>query len=317
MNISFYRGLPIYKTLSGLTPDFVDKVNVFILPIIAVNSLITNLLCMIVFSNKVLFRNPTYKYLFYVSLSDFIYSLINSFIGIMRCGSLCPYGYNYWLKMYEIYIFQFFARVFEVSGVLIDIKLSLSRLFAFKKQSSSSKKNRYKLNIIISLLIGSIIICPYSTLTKEVRLFGYLNNSHHNNHTNSMPIELYSITLNSIGRTDYGKQIVIIFLVFKGIILQNILSIINLIVFIKFRSHIKTKKLNFKSFNSNEFKHQKELKTTLLIILVCLWRYLGDLQNSVAAISFMFVSSYTFSILTIISNGIQWMVYLLFILKII
>jgi hypothetical protein len=317
MNKTLDNGLPIYKSLSELsTSNLVDIVNVFILPLIAINSLITNLLCMIVFSNKFLFQHSTYKYLFYVSFSDFMFSLINSLIGIMRCGSLCSYGYNYWLKCYEIYVFLFVGRVFEVSGLLVDIKLSVSRLFAFKNRSLSQnnkKIERFKSNILVTLLIGSIVMGSYSILSKQPRLFGYLNNNI--NQTDS--IELYSIGFNSIGNIDYIKHIVTAMLVFKGIILLNILSIINLIVFFKYRSHM-NKKLNFKLINHRQnkergqLKNKKELKTTLLIILICLWRYLGDLQNSIVAISFTFVSQNTFNILTIITNGIQWTVIYIF-----
>ena len=301
------NNLPIYETLSYLTPKLSDIVNVFILPSIAFYSVITNLICLIVFSDKTLFKNQTYKYFLFNSIFDIIYSFINLFVFIMRCGTYCDYGYSYWIKMYEIYAFHYIARAFEVSCILVDIKLGFIRLMAFSNNVRHKDKIYFfKLNIIAFILVGFIIMAPSAIVAKEVKHVGYLAILNQNKSINENRA-LFMVITNSIGNSSYSKYVIIVMSLVKGVILLNVLLIINLTSFLKLRIHIRQRKNHLNGTNNNKLPH-KELKATLFIILHCLWRYVGDIQNSIAPIMFLSINSNNYSIYTSISNCIQWTV---------
>lgn len=261
--------------------------------------------------------------------------MINMFIFTIRCGVYCSFGYSYGSKLFETYVYQFLAKVFECSTILADIKLSFIRLDSFKK-INIIKKKFVTLHFFIFFLVAIILIAPSAIIFKEVKLFGYLIVEIDNISSNlTMYQSLYSSQSTQLGTNIYVKSIIITLSLIRGLILLNVLSVINLIVFIKFRIYINNKKkhlvtplaafienTNEREMNGMVTHHQqqhlshtskenelsqKELKATSIVILLCLWRYLGDLQNSVAPILFLYLSSYSYSIYATISNGIQWL----------
>jgi hypothetical protein len=325
MNLTIYNSHKkekIFESISTLTPLFSDFSNIFILPMIAFYSCINNIICIITFANRRLIKNPTYKYMLYISISDFIYSLINMFIFTIRCGVYCSFGYSYGSKLFETYVYQFLAKVFECSTILADIKLSFIRLDSFKK-TNVHKKKLVKLHFLVFFLAAIFLIAPSAVIFKEVKLFGYLLILNGSNQTTYEPLYLSQST--QLGTNIYVKSIIISLSLIRGLVLLNFLSVINLIVFIKFRIYMNNKKKHlttpslaaFIENNTNDCKSnrkskenelsQKELKATSIVILLCLWRYLGDLQNSIAPILFLYLSSYSYSVYASISNGVQWL----------
>ena len=226
--------ISVYESISTLTPLLSDFSNIFILPLIAFYSCINNIICIITFANRRLIKNPTYKYMLYISISDFIYSLINMFIFTIRCGVYCSFGYSYGSKLFETYVYQFLAKVFECSTILADIKLSFIRLDSFKK-INIIKKKFVTLHFFIFFLVAIILIAPSSIIFKEVKLFGYLIVEIDNISSNlTMYQSLYSSQSTQIGTNIYVKSIIITLSLIRGLVLLNVLSVINLIVFIKF-----------------------------------------------------------------------------------
>ena len=93
-----------YHSHSEFTDKIVDYGNLYVLTFTSLFGLITNLLCIIIIAylDKKDFMN---KFMLAYSLLNFEFHLINIFVGLIRCGSLCSYGFSFGSKVYELYFY--------------------------------------------------------------------------------------------------------------------------------------------------------------------------------------------------------------------
>lgn len=122
------RNLTIYYSKEELSERIYDYSNVYLLPSICLFGMATSGLSIIVSFKKSLNENIL-KYIFINSLADFSFLLTQFFLLIIRCGTLCPYGYSYWANIYEIYVYWFLGYTIICFKVLVDISVSIERLF--------------------------------------------------------------------------------------------------------------------------------------------------------------------------------------------
>ena len=115
------NNLRVYYSKVNLTNSFVDNSNVYLLPSICLFGIGTSLLCLLVSFKRDDSNAKTLDYILINSAIDFIFLLIEIFVVIIRCGALCPYGYTYAAKFYEIYIFQYVGYIFVTGQVLLNI----------------------------------------------------------------------------------------------------------------------------------------------------------------------------------------------------
>ena len=93
-----------YYSLEGLSARATDFLNTYILPFISLFSILCGLVCVIVLTNRRL-KGVIFQHMQAISIANFFYAVINLFFFIIRCGALCPYGYDYGAKVYEYYIY--------------------------------------------------------------------------------------------------------------------------------------------------------------------------------------------------------------------
>ena len=239
-------------SVDSLTTKFLDYTNVFFLPLASLFGIITNMLSIIIiaFLNKKEFMN---NFMLTNSILNLIFSLINIFIVIIRCGSLCPLGYKFYSKVYELYIYLFVGNIIILTCVLMDLVVSLNRLFSFSKKRSSwfaIKKENFKYVFSIILFISTLIMTICYLLTRQVTHFGYLIIQ--KNDTNETIHEpLYKVSSNFIGDIDAIKQVVFILNLFRGSVLMVLLFLINLTIAFKYQQYMKRKSKKFTNISSN------------------------------------------------------------------
>lgn len=215
------------STLS--TSHIADLFNVYILPPICLAGVLLNLLSSIVSFH---FRhNRIFFYMLISSFSDMTFLFINFFLIIIRCGSLCPIGYTYASKVYEIFIYLYIGSTLLMFSSLLEI-LVLIHQYAIIKQIDPIKSiNKY---YILTLL--AIVSLGLNTPVFIIRKIGINAYSNH------------VVELNDFGRSDTGRYVSIIYGLVRGLLLMIFLFIPNVMLSIEFRKYV-AKKRRIKSVN--------------------------------------------------------------------
>jgi hypothetical protein len=249
--------LECYTSYSEFTDAIVDYGNVFILTFTSLFGLITNLLCIIIigFLDKKDFMN---KFSLAYSLLNFEFHLINVFIGLIRCGSLCSYGFSYGSKVYELYFYLIGQNIILLTCILLDLGISLNRLASFKNKTSMFliiKKDNFSYVFLCIFLASVLIVSTCYVIPRQVNQFGWLLNENDFNIGNqtTMGKALYQVTANDIGKNDKMIIFLLVLNIFRGVVLLVILFVLNVVIGYKYHRHIKIKKLKFSNIRSNYF----------------------------------------------------------------
>lgn len=223
--------------------DCVDFCNTFIVPIISAFGILTNLINVVVFSQKEL-KDVTFKYFKLQSLSNSIYLMIAFFLFVPRCGIYCQISHTFTAQLY-LYVFHTYIKgIFAILSICIQITVGFYRFLIVINHHNTSKFQNYKL-ITSFLLVFSIIFYLPNLITKKIQLNNEINNS-------SMT---YTTNFTEFGQTNWGKWLVILVVtIFRGFIASAIIIIVGIITLIKLNKHIN---------QSNKLK-VKKLKNYLL-----------------------------------------------------
>ena len=233
MNIST-NSLPIFNSLTQISPYYIDIVNTFILPFISLIGIVTSLMCIIVLKNL---KTGVNQYLLLFSISDFVFALSCLSIGFIRCGSFCSFSYSYGSKFVELYIYIFITNSCIVFSLLIDLDVTIKKLklFSIKYRNQikvfliKDNKLRIFIHVSISLLVNVLIYF----ITRQVNIFGYLDND------NSTNIEtLYTVSNTLVAKDKTVQDFVFALTILRGFVLILLLLIINFTVLFKYRQHI-------------------------------------------------------------------------------
>ena len=179
------------RDLFNLSSRFIDDLNIaqsFVSLLVFVSCLLFAIVCL----NKQL-KSVTYQHLALDSIASVIYSIINCSSWIIRCGALCPYCYNFWSKMFDLYIFIYVRQSLDTFMMLIEIHLTYVKLQSFQNELSTSAKQYIPLYVrFILFYIYSAAVCiPCNVLPRilfpgsewGITLIGYLITSENPNVT--------------------------------------------------------------------------------------------------------------------------------------
>lgn len=289
--------LPNYNSTKELTTRFNDYYYVFFIPPLLALGFITNLLSIIViikiikgYKDK---RQQTskfimFKYMFLKALIDFSLSLILSFAIFARCGIYCSFGFNFYSKMIEIYVFYYFCNAIILWDFLLEISFAVHRLRSFSK----NKENHHFISKVIILLITSLIFSiPRYLLTYKVIPIGILRT---NNET------IYSFDKTDYLKNKIGQILLFIWTIIRSLLLNLVFITINLTVLYKFKFMIKSKlKYNHTSQASYIGKEQS---VTRMLLITNFYYLTGSLPNSLTFFFSYFLSDEYHQIVTIITN---------------
>lgn len=231
--------LPIYYSKENLTTRFSDYSNVFMLPPICYFGVITNLICMIVSFRSDDSNDKTLNYIFINSVIDFFFLLIESFLVIIRCGILCPYGYKYASKFFEIYIYLYVGYTLVTAQILVSIYVSYDRLKIFSGKLTNKKPLSIYKVFAISMIVSIVVNAPTYLISKEVLLLGIYKPE-----TNSTYYDfLYIRKTRPEFSTTLAQNLLTAILFVKDPIMFTVLCVLSIIVCVKFRIHLRAKKI--------------------------------------------------------------------------
>lgn len=228
-DIKFYYSK---RELSNIVTDYV---NVFWLPFICVFGMVTNFFNILVALNKSFLQNP-FKVILVDSIGDFSFLLIQSFLFVIRCGSLCPWGYTYTAKFYEVYIYLLIGYIIVAFRVIVDLSVSCNRLLIlFNVQI---KEINFYLQLIIFMSISILLNVPIFGISREIVVKG-----HYFPNRNSSYYEiLYDKDVREAFKVRWAEILLSCISFVKDPLLFISFCGINILIAIKFKKHMNKKK---------------------------------------------------------------------------
>ena len=127
--------------LFSLSSRLLDALNM-IQPLVSLVAFASSLVYVFVCASKHL-KGVTYQHLLVDSVVSTAYAALNSWTWLIRCGALCAYGYAYWSKVYELYVFIYFKQSLELFMMLVEIHLTYVKLNSFRFTSVSPAASKY------------------------------------------------------------------------------------------------------------------------------------------------------------------------------
>ena len=227
---------------SELSPRLVDYTNVFIHPAICLFGMVTSLLSLVIFCDKKFLlakaNSIIYQYMLVISVCDFLFLLTQFFLVVIRCGSLCPFGYAQSSKSYELYIYLFIGYTIITFQVLLDISVSINRLFSFSTKFKNSFEISFRLKCGL-FLIASIALNVPMAISNEVSVRGYAILDIINGTTQYET--LFKVNFKESYDSPLIRAVLLAISITKLPLLFFILCILNIIIAVKLNRHMNKK----------------------------------------------------------------------------
>ena len=235
--------LPIYYSKETLSTRYGDFSNVYLLPSICGFGIITSFLCILVSFRRDDSNAKSLDYILLNSIIDLLFLLCEIFVVIIRCGLLCPYGYTYAAKIYEVYVFLYTGYVLVTSQVLLSIYVAYDRLTMFSGKMSVQKRFTIFKAYIIFLVIAAVANSPIYGFSREIIPFGI--------YMSSPGSSSYEVLYKKRYKLDYQTQLANTLLTTLSIIkdpfLYIVLCVANFWVCVKFKSYLNSRKTLIKA----------------------------------------------------------------------
>jgi hypothetical protein len=297
--------MTFYNTFEGSSSRLNDSIIVYILPIINIYSFSCNFISVIILSKSKLIGDIN-NYMLVESIITSLYCLISSFISLIRCGSMCPWGYDYYSKIYELYVFIYMGESIEFFKFLINLIMSIIkyRSFSIQSRNRTYDKKKFCLIIFFSIMISFMInILPTFCGKTILEIANYEKNQSANNSGYKKQI-LFILDRNKSKNDSFNSSINIIF-PFLLLILLIIILIINIMISLELKK-FHARKLSTIAVNNLGNLSNKDIRKTKLVISYCINAMLGNLTNKLQFILFYFLDSYSFGLFDTIGNGLLW-----------
>ena len=240
--------LVLYNSTQRLTNQFTDYSNVFLLPIATLTGLVTNLLSIIV-SFKLDKKQLVNYFMFFNSILNFIFCFFSSFLPIFRCGSLCPYGYSFFSKVYELYFYLLVNNSILLASQTFQGLLALNRVLAFSNKYNYINIRTFKIASPVVIGVSFTIYGSVLLSNRQINKFGYMINYDESN--SSIKIEyLYKLEPKVLSNEMKIFIFAVNFLQSMGY--QFVLFLIDMVICLKLCSYLKSKNKRFKSIKSKQ-----------------------------------------------------------------
>lgn len=246
------NSLPIFYSKSSLTSRIADYSNVYLLPLVCLFGMITSLISIVViltrnppFFARLLKRelhalNKTLDYILLNSLIDFTFLLVESFLFIIRCGTLCPHGFTYTAKFYEIYVYLYLGYVLIGAQVFLNIYVAFDMLQMLNAKTYVSQgRGLIYVVTLICVTMSITVNLPVFLLSKQIVPFGiYMPNGPNSTHSEL----LYTSVIRPGFETRLAQDLLTLCLVIKNPVMYISLVVLNILVIKRYRKYIKSKK---------------------------------------------------------------------------
>lgn len=248
--------LPIYYSKQNLTTWYVDVLNFYFLPSICLFGIVTSLVCILVSQNRDESNAKSLEYIWINSIIDFVFLLLEIFIAIVKCGTLCPYGYSYAAKFYEVYFYLYVGYILVTAQMLLNIQVSYERLKMFSGKLTAAKKLTIFQVFAICMFISTLANALPYPISREVALFGIYKPD-----PNSTYFEyLYKRAYRAEFLTPAMQNFMTAVYVVKNLVVFFVLSVLSILVCVRFRTYLNSRKHLVKRFVLCEFLFLMENK---------------------------------------------------------
>ena len=211
----------------------------FVIPCICAFGITTNVINIIVFSNKEM-GDITYKYLKINACSNICYLSICFFLFMGRCGSFCTIDSSY-VGVFFMYFFYSYAKgIPAIMTIIIQILVSVLRLGIVSNKKMCNLPN-FKLTMFGMTIFSAVFYLPYILNKKIIEI---KTESQFINGTNqTMNVEsTYKLGLSTFGQTDVSKWLIIVTTSIRGFISLIIILVIDIVSAVKLKEHLEKKK---------------------------------------------------------------------------
>jgi hypothetical protein len=253
LNQDDFKGLQIYNNSRQLSTLFTDYSNVVLLPSISLFGIVTNLISIKV-ALKLNKNQLMNLYILFDSILNLLLSLITVFLGITRCGSLCPFGYKYISKLYDLYLYLYIKHSILFLSHALKSLIALNRLCAFSAKSCCFKIDirNFKILSVVLLILALLMQAFLFLYIRYINKFGVL--IYKNENDSSFDYEfLYKIDQKIFSSTP--RLIVLAMLLLEDLFLTIVLFFIDALILIKFHFYSKNKQNKFSNTGIIVFRH--------------------------------------------------------------
>lgn len=215
-----------------LIKDFVWQ---YILPYICLLAFLFNLINIIVFSSKKL-ENPVSKYLLCHSMFECVYALL-SFAYFFTKHVIQVPSCSYLVNFMEFYFIQLMTTSIAIFLIIIEILIALNRLLVIFYSKITNKLN-FNLTSMIILFTFSVFSQYPVYLSRSIKLNANFTSSSINYCQRN---ESYEIRPSAFMTSTTYKLIYSIVSYLRGLLAPLALLVINTLICMKFRAHLKKK----------------------------------------------------------------------------
>jgi hypothetical protein len=214
--------------------------------------MLTSFVCICIFIQKPILKSKssTFKYLLAMSANDFVYMLclivwiiLSKFTCIINKNMHTPHGLecSHFTLVYHIFISSYLTSAMALFDILLEIYLTLDRLFVIMNKKFPFKCST-TMSLIASLATFSLIF--YSPILFLNRIAIIQNE------------EKYSILeYTEFGKSKLGKSVPIILSLFRFFLVSIVLLILNVITIVEFKFFHTKKNCIIKSAPSHVSLH--------------------------------------------------------------
>jgi hypothetical protein len=226
--------LTIYYSKANLSTRFADYSNVYVLPVVCAFGLLTSLASLVV-AFQIKQRDHIVEYILANSLIDFLFLLTQFFLFLIRCGTLCPWGYTRASKLYENYIYLFVGYTLNTFQALFNLLMAIQclRLFSSQRRRTNQIKNHWFYILFVILALG--LNAPSILFSRELTVVGiYVA-------PNGKADYLYEWLAINAWHQGFLKLFRTLLAIMKTPFLYVLMGVFNILVAVRFRSFIRKK----------------------------------------------------------------------------
>jgi hypothetical protein len=187
----------------------------------------------------------SYKYMLANSINNFLYLIGSVIFNIAWCGFTCDYMTEDFIYIiYKYVIVDYLTSCMAIFNILIQIYLTIQRLFLVL-----NRKFTYQLNTIYVFAILIFISLLFYSPMLFIQQVNITEGSNFSNNTNKTIS--YSIVPSDLGKTIFGKTMLVVMPVLRIGLATIVLPVLNIIKLIFFRKYFQRKHMVLKSDISN------------------------------------------------------------------
>ena len=233
--------LPCYSSTEGLTLRVYDYSNFYLLPAICVFGITTSALNVFVLLKTGIAEN-IHLFMLVGSSSDLLFLLIQVFIAVFRCGVLCPFGYTYASKVYELYVYLYLGYAIVTFAAFVHISVSIDRIRLFSHSRTLPTRFHFAVRCAILFAVSAVLVMPGYALAREIVPLGVLVKTYGSgNQTYKTYETLYTKSMSANWLQPAIQVFLTVLSVAKGPALIALVLFVDIIVIIKFNVHLKKK----------------------------------------------------------------------------